>query len=562
MKRTMALLLAIMLAALSFGGVPAEAASAVTSETVPLYVVSADNKQEITLYYKDGVTEIPYIDMETAKELLMTVMKDKKDTGYELTLTQEGKLATFKRENGAAMQVDFANGEIAWDDYNRFIAQSYSTTSLDVLENRGFNEAGEPELFQRNLRNSYVRRGENMGLRFEDFFIDLIYQNGKGYMPLQTVSDLMIAYSYYLVGYNGEAVFLIKEGDLGDMAELYYAVEPKERSAELARFNYVEMCLSLQFNYGLKDAQKIPSFGTLFERTGIEEALQSPDAQEATVALYDVIFGYISDLHTTFSASSPYAGPVSVKPTMYPRAIDKMNRNFARYAAAVPEEAMEAYKEVGNTAYIMFNKFDGDLDTDYYAALEAGEKIADTIGIIMYAHRQITRENSPIENVVLDLSLNTGGWADAAVYTIAWFLGDCTIHSEDAITGEQASMSYNIDVNGDRVFDEKDSIAHLNRYCIISPVSFSCGNLVPSVFKDSGEVTLLGRRSGGGACAVQPLSMADGTLWRISGRQRLSTMSNGSLYDVDQGVEPDIVIDKLEHFYDREAMTEFLNNLL
>lgn len=42
---------------------------------------------------------------------------------------------------------------------------------------------------------------------------------------------------------------------------------------------------------------------------------------------------------------------------------------------------------------------------------------------------------------------------------------------------------------------------------------------------------------------------------------RLSTMGNGSLYDVDQGVEPDIVIDKLEHFYDCEAMTEFLNNL-
>lgn len=561
MKKAMALLLSIMLAVLSFGTALAEAIPAVTSETVPLYVVSADNRQEITLYYKDGVTEIPYIDMETALSLILTVMEQKEDTGYQLTLTQEGELATFERENGARMQVDFANEEIAWEDYNRFIAQSYSTTSLDVLENKGFNEAGEPELFQRNLRNSYVRRGEDIGVKFENFFIDLIYQDGKGYMPLQTVSDLMIAYSYYLVGYNGEAVFLLKEGELGDMTELYYAVEPKERSAELARFNYVEMCLSLQFNYGLKDAQKIPSFGTLFELTGIEDALQSPDAQEATTALYDVIFSYISDLHTTFTASSPYAGPMPITPTMYPRAMTKMNQNMMRYMTAIPEEALEAYKEVGNTAYILFDKFDGDLNTDYYAALEEGEKIADTIGIIMYAHQQITRENSPIENVVLDLSLNTGGWADAAVYTIAWFLGDCTIHSVDAITGEQASLSYNIDVNGDRVFDENDSIAHLNRYCIISPVSFSCGNLVPSVFKTSGEVTLLGRRSGGGACVVQPLSMADGTLWAISGKQRLSTMSNGSLYDVDQGVEPDVVIDKIEHFYDREVMTDYINGL-
>ena len=122
-------------------------------------------------------------------------------------------------------------------------------------------------------------------------------------------------------------------------------------------------------------------------------------------------------------------------------------------------------------------------------------------------------------------------------------------------------MSYQIDVNGDRAFDESDSIAHLNRYCVISPVSFSCGNLVPSVFKNSGEVTLLGRRSGGGACVVQPLTTADGTFWQVSGKQRLSTLSNGSFYNVDQGVDPDVVIDKLEHFYDREAMTDYLNGL-
>lgn len=40
-------------------------------------------------------------------------------------------------------------------------------------------------------------------------------------------------------------------------------------------------------------------------------------------------------------------------------------------------------------------------------------------------------------------------------------------------------MTYYADVNGDRVFDERDSIASLNRYCLISPVSFSCGNLCP-----------------------------------------------------------------------------------
>ena len=33
-------------------------------------------------------------------------------------------------------------------------------------------------------------------------------------------------------------------------------------------------------------------------------------------------------------------------------------------------------------------------------------------------------------------------------------------------------------------------------------------------------------------------------------------------YDVDQGVAPDVVIDKVQNYYDREALTAYLNNLL
>ena len=43
----------------------------------------------------------------------------------------------------------------------------------------------------------------------------------------------------------------------------------------------------------------------------------------------------------------------------------------------------------------------------------------DTIASVIKAHRQITRENSPIRNVVLDLSLNGGGDAPAAVFLLS-----------------------------------------------------------------------------------------------------------------------------------------------
>ena len=565
MKRGFALFLCVVLLMAGCSAAPGEVPQTVnlSSEAVPFYRGSIDNVSEITLYYKDGQTDIPYVDMDTVREVAIDAQRYLKDDGYQLTMETDGKTVDFVRENGSRASIDFGEGAIAWDDYNLFTTASYAQQQMDILSHTGLDENGEPELFQRG-DSSFVRRGESIGLYFEDFFIELIYEDGKGYMPLQTFSDLFLAYFYINLAYNGEAVFMIEATDLGDMRETYYSVEPRERSAELARFNYVETCLSLQFNYGLKDEHDIPSFGTLFELTGIDQAMQSTDALEANVALSDVINGYIDDLHSAFVFASPYAGDVAVEPNVQSLSANRLIGHAQRLSAAAREyfpDGMRFYQEIGNTAYISFNSFTADYDNDYYGALASGEPIADTIGIIMYAHAQITRENSPIENVVLDLSLNTGGHADAAIYTIAWFLGECDLHLEDAVTGARSSTNYRVDVNGDRKFDENDSIAHLNRYCLVSPVSFSCGNLVPAVFKNSNQVTLLGRQTGGGACAVQPLASADGSIWQISSRLRLSTVTNGSFYAVDQGVAPDVLIDKDESYYDREALTEYINNL-
>ena len=565
MKRGFALFLCVVLLMAGCSAAPGEVPQTanLSSETVPFYRGSIDNVSEITLYYKDGQTDIPYVDMDTVREVAIDAQRYLEDDGYQLTMETDGKMVDFVRENGSRVSIDFDESSIGWDDYNLFTTASYAQQQLDVLSNTGLDENGEPELFQRG-DSSFVRRGESIGLYFEDFFIELIYEDGKGYMPLQTFSDLFLAYFYINLAYNGEAVFMIEATDLGDMRETYYSVEPRERSAELARFNYVETCLSLQFNYGLKDEHDIPSFGTLFELTGIDQAMQSTDALEANVALSDVINGYIDDLHSAFVFASPYAGDVAVEPNVQSLSGNRIIGHAQRLSAAAREyfpDGMRFYQEIGNTAYISFNSFTADYDNDYYGALASGEPIADTIGIIMYAHAQITRENSPIENVVLDLSLNTGGHADAAIYTIAWFLGECDLHLEDAVTGARSSTNYRVDVNGDRKFDENDSIAHLNRYCLVSPVSFSCGNLVPAVFKNSNQVTLLGRQTGGGACAVQPLASADGSIWQISSRLRLSTVTNGSFYAVDQGVAPDVLIDKDESYYDREALTEYINSL-
>ena len=197
----------------------------------------------------------------------------------------------------------------------------------------------------------------------------------------------------------------------------------------------------------------------------------------------------------------------------------------------------------------------------YYKQAQEGSLPEDTFGIIIDVHRKITRENSPIKNVVLDLSCNTGGSIPAAVYTLCWFLGESRVFVHNTFTGAQSTMFYKADINMDHVQDEQDTLAGrgLNLFCLISPVSFSCGNLVPWAFKENGTVTLLGRTSGGGSCVVAPITTAWGTTLKISGARRIAFVKNGSYYDVDRGVEPDYVIHTYEHYYDRDKLTEYIS---
>ena len=110
------------------------------------------------------------------------------------------------------------------------------------------------------------------------------------------------------------------------------------------------------------------------------------------------------------------------------------------------------------------------------------------------------------------------------------------------------------------IFDEKDTLQGKRLFCMTSSFSFSNGNLVPCMLKESGVVTMLGRTSGGGSCIVQPVSSAWGTVFQISGAQRMSFLKNGSFYDIDQGIDPDVYIDNIANFYDREALTDYIKN--
>ena len=552
----------------------------ITERTYTFYNGFIDDKLEepFPLYFMNGVDDVPYVELESWMELMIFLNRDwLKDPNYDLMFSAEGTDAAYVRENEYHMQFDFAEKTILFDDFNAFVHSSSEGSLLDMLSASGFTEAGESELFQRNLEASYDRYGDEVKLNLADYHIPMVMQDGKYYLPLQTMNDILVSPVFRaVILFNGECLMIINRDlfgsvskGLSELGELYYKALPGERSRELAEFGYYELCFVLDNFYGLKEPHEITSFDQFFWQMGFDKEFIEDSAKEADDLLYRVIDYYLDDLHSEFIAYSHLAGEKEVDWTDGPatRKLEEAVVMYGRARAAADEFYADTqepivYEEFGNTAFLVFDHFVNSSASVYYSAIENGEDLPlDTIGLVIRAHSMIYRDDSPIENVVIDLSNNLGGNVDAAIFLMGWILGDAPFSVKDTFTGALSTASYRADVNLDRKFNNGDVLDDKNIFVLVSPVSFSCGNLVPAAFKALDKVTLLGRTTGGGSCIIQPLSTAWGTFFQISGPQRMSFLKNGSFYDIDTGVAPDFTLLKPERYYDREWLTEYLNEL-
>ncbi len=531
----------------------------VTEQTYPLYYQEATNKSEITLYFIDG-TDIPYVSMEEA--LAMVSRSNYNQDLYELKYENDHAVMLRKNTSFDA-DFDFTNDTITFFDYNAFLRIEGSSL-IDAFE-PGSTDAAP--VFKQVYANE--RYGKVLTFDLAAYDIDLIREGDGWYVPLQTVSDVFLSHYMDYVLFNTESVIIGNHSfDFGsDLDRIYYSATGTV-SEELALFSYNELCMALDHLYGLKKNHNIDSFDTYFFEVGIRKRLMGTDSVQSDWALMELINHGFDDLHSSYLAPSYTTDQAAFKEIMPETGPWRKHFNssialFAETRAEAFPDGVPPYQEIGNTAYITFDHFIIEEEGIDYLSDPKEEELSDTVRLIQYSCDQILRPDSPIENVVMDLSNNTGGMADAAAYVIASYLGRGELDIADTLTGATTTDQFFIDTNRDGNFDVDDALAEkgFNLYCLISPVSFSCGNLVPNVFKKSPNVTLLGQTSGGGTCSVFTLSTARGSVFQMSSPYSLSMFMNGSFYDIDKGAEPDIYIAKVKDFYDRESLTKMINDI-
>ena len=552
----------------------------VTSRSLPYHMMMKSDftSGEIDVYYMNG-SDVPYLEIEDWLTLQKSPMMVLLSNAYDLTLSKDGDIVTVTRNNGTNLTIDFRTDIMRFDDYNGFLTAG-DTALLDLVILPRADLEGNPQYLS-HLDSSIRKYGHEKIMDLGYYNIDLVHAGESYYIPLQTLSDLFFAPYGKTVIYNGECVYLyaqvlehLKNED-GTLTETGEAVFGKDNeyatgqiSETMARFNYDELCFAFDNTYGLKDNHHILGFRELVKEKGFEDIFLGTDARKIDEALCRIIAESIDDVHSKYLLASYASGPdyrdELIEQYGEGRArttILNLHDEYEAVRSNYYPDGVPAYEEIGDTAFITFDEF--RFTTNSYYAEPAKEDDRDTVAIVSSAVQQILRPDSPIKNVVLDLSCNTGGEVDAAVYTLAAFLGTASISAEDPITGALATNDYICDTNFDKRFDENDTLAGkgLNLYCLESGVSFSCGNLVPAVFKEDPHVALLGQRSSGGACSVAFLSTATGSIIRLSRSNRLSYLRNGSFYDIDQGVEPDLFISRIESFYDRESRVDYLHTI-
>ena len=587
----------------------------IEKKELPFYFGSLNDLYpgDFPLYFADGVNDLPYVELRDFAEF-MNIVYPHFGEDYHITVdvNEADGIVFYTRETESLTAFNFTAGRIAWADYLSFNAFPNESDDYMHLMHSVKTVDSEGRPFILSVTDTRERHSDPVILNLKEYGIPMLSQDGLYLVPLQTMNTMFLSLNGIAIFFNQQCLILnqiqsmnaksnhndafvkameelVREDESGGeptpeeqaamaarqlarIAELemepslyntYMACPKPERSLTLRDYGVRELAMELDILYGVKENHDVDSFLPYFSQIGLYDQLISSDGAAADRAVRDLVSIWLDDGHSLYYGDSYFAAEVSADgDTGYSNAARLETRSQLAQIRAKYPEASSAYYEVGNTAFVTLDSF---LYTgaDYYQMSEEGTLTLDTVGTIIEAHRQITRENSPIKNVVLDLSQNTGGHAAAAVYLLGWFLGDAQLSLKDTRGGGETTTTYRADVNLDRVFDEQDTLAGrgLNLFCLTSPVSFSCGNLVPWAFKADGRVKLLGGITGGGSCSVYPLTTAWGTSFVISGPTRISFLKNGAYYDVDQGVQPDYTIQSFDHYYDRNALAEFVSSL-
>lgn len=543
---------------------------AYTEKTVPVVTkVAPDSK--VTLRFYNDLPDVAYISAADFQSIVLP--------GSTMKVAHTG-VGEYTLDNAGAKAVVNVNKDVfVSSDFDAF------TNMMDLLQPGMANVYYDGMPFVRYKSIKYMPAVSTVTLDFAKYGID-IHADGKGavYFPFATLADIYSDLFYHHAGFNGEKVVAntsVNEISLARIDPDYNKtlLSKKTRSQSMADFAYRELCFAMDHFYGhpgrvaLDASLKAKGMDRTLEEDlpaghTIKKLLKSTKLAEYFVGMSGLNALYY-DGHTSMDISSvmgrdrsKYEDLVSEVRGLQEKHKDVMDAiregrssMGGRYQDVMairtqrPEcyETQDTYIKKGNTAVCVFNSFNTraeDAWNAYYAGKGPKPNINDNKGdsmVIFLDALEKASADPEVENFIVDITSNGGGSADIVMAMTSLIMNKSYLSYDNPLTGQRSIVEYEVDRNFDGVFDKKDKKVHydLNFGVLTSQVSFSCGNLFPSMLKDNG-VPVIGETSGGGSCAIQAMCTADGFCFQISSfRSRLNTLSGEN---IDAGITPTIPI--------------------
>ena len=550
--------------------------------------VNRDGKpaDAVTLRFYSDQPNVAYISARAFHHMMLP--------NQQLAVSRNGDSYELRSRGGQAT-VNISSDTFASDDFEAFTnMQSLTGQDLPYVE---YDESG----FVRPKSVEITPKTVHVTLDFHKYGIDLRGDEQDVYLPFTLVNDLYSDLNLRTAGFNGERIVICVNTNRSpiQVVDSTFIIANYQREsipADLAKYRYQDLCFTIdnilgRTNRSPYEAQWIANgIDHTLEAQGdegrtVRQLLQSTNTAEFVLGMQALQY-YVQDGGHTWVNTTLYC-PKSILPAVNQR-IEKVRSSYPLAARLADEgvkmgqEKLSIQKELnaaresvlgkgryfkkGNTALCVLYTF-MELDWEGWPKYYNGgpkptlEKTPNDELLVFLDAWQRAQADPEVKHFIIDCSSNMGGSSDVTTAFKSILYDDSHLCYKNTMTEQYIDCFYEVDRNFDGKYDEKDKEVknRLNVGVLCSACTWSCGNLFTAQMKEHGAL-IIGETSGGGSCAIQHLSTADGLDYCISSFRSHATYCGGQ--SVDPGIEPHKLLDRKNHpesFYDIEALGRMMD---
>ena len=325
--------------------------------------------------------------------------------------------------------------------------------------------------------------------------------------------------------------------------------------------------IEFDYLYGLKKQKNYTSFDEFVKAYGFKDDMLSGDVKKMDAA-NAAATTYLNDYHTALIYTSclyPFKESIVDSKKFYNK-FNEFHQGSSNLVNMANEKYTDGYQIIGDTLFLSFARFNSIEEEKLYKEAWDKEDLNSTAVLFASTYNDITKTEikNKIKNIVIDMTYNAGGAADGLLFALSTLIGNVTIDIINPVSGGSNHQTFKADINLDKVVDEKDiSLSELgfNIYFLNSEYSFSSANAMPFYAKlNNNKIINLGQKTAGGPCIAKFNTSALGSFYYISGLSCLARNVDGTLVDIDSGIEPDYSISK-DKLLDREYIANYIKTL-